>query len=194
MSAFITTTESDVLHRVSYASFQSAIDTEDELGMIVRTHITIERIMVTKLKSILPYASVYDIGKFDNAVRLLRAMALCDWGTYNASKCLNYFRDSLAHEAERALSPEEIDAFDVHVRTSMPPKSYSPPATESKLDRLRFLLLGLFMSWLNYNSWPIELIRRKVLEHELASPEPPKPKRRRGKNAMKLKRSDLPLP
>ena len=97
-------------------------------------------------------------------------MGLCDWGTYNASRCLNCFRNSLAHEAERSLTVEEISGFEAHIRTMMRDFKHVEDATATLSERLRALLTSLFMMWLNINAQPTDVIMRLVSEHETTNP------------------------
>lgn len=126
------------------AAFQAAIDRDDELGMILRTHILIEQLMRDVVKRVAPIVHNADMS-YNVSLAVVCATGTCDIDAYHATKFLAKLRNLYAHEGFD-ISEDDIRKLDKHV--SRLGFVELPDFTKPKSIALRWVLFGLFIYWL----------------------------------------------
>lgn len=133
-------------------AFLAVIVRDDELGMIVRTHILVESMMLDIIRRNLPNGADYNPGKFEARNRLVRAMGIIDYGGYKASEELNYLRNHFGHGVDGDIVPlslGKVNEFERLILKSGVVYIKSHKTSESDLiARLRHLLVSIFSFWM----------------------------------------------
>jgi hypothetical protein len=134
-------------HIETVSDFKKAISNDDELGVVIRTHIVIEKLMADIVK--LHMGEVhYDSIKFMAALTLIRAAGRVDSNTYVGTKQLNSFRNKFAHQ-RFGITNDVLK--DLKACVSAFPQKYALEHIDDTkpVELLKSLLFGLFMHWLD---------------------------------------------
>lgn len=147
-SATIVESKDESDYRRLVVSFQSAIAKDDDLGVVIRTHILIERIMnnaVARLSLIHPRSD--KVIKLRKSLAKVRSARSLDIDVVSATKLLDTLRHRFAHE-DYALNVSDVQKMDSYVSRF----SYVPEPKIPMMDPLQTLkdcLFQLFAYWLH---------------------------------------------